>query len=155
MYEFITTTERDFSTLWRLRLVTMKPIIENFYLWDNAIEKKKLKECLYKRDMDLIQFNEETVGMYSANIYPDSIGVLDLQILNKYQGQGHGSFVLSQLIKLSIKLMLPIRLSVFKNTPAVNFYKKHSFVEIDNRGSTLFLEWSPFIKASEKLCLDY
>ena len=104
----------------------------------NDIAYDEVLRWVYKKittfidDYKRIVINKETVGFFHF-YYQREVDMFELDdfyILDKYQNQGIGSYILNDLLAKTKK---PIFLYVFiKNKKAIALYKRHNFIIIEN-----------------------
>ena len=106
----------------------------NFGGWSDPISKKRFFKALTDGFIQLFFLEEEFVGYVSFNEElneKDSYLINDIHVGKDFQRKGYGleilNFVESKLIELNAKR---IKLLVFKDTSAVNFYIKNGFKEM-------------------------
>ena len=72
------------------------------------------------------------VGYVSFNVEkndPSSYLINDIHIVSEFQGQGYGTEILNY-VKLTCKGAKQLKVFVFQENPALNFYVKNGFKEI-------------------------
>lgn len=133
VYTLRTATPDDLQFLYRVSAEAMCPVVEALHgsgKQDKEKEFRKYKENFEPEKIQVIQFNGKDIGRLRVVRSPESIYIGGIQILPEFQGKGVGSAIVSDLIKESHKLHIPITLEVHDvNTRAMAFYKKYGFVE--------------------------
>ena len=78
---------------------------------------------------------DKVIGYIGAWIIDDSCEVINFVVDKSYQHQGNGQALFNELVKLALdKKALYICLEVrISNQPAINFYYKNGFKEINRR----------------------
>ena len=92
-----------------------------------------------------ILLHNETVGFFAFGELDDRIGGISIQIIDKAQNMGIGSFYLNKIISLSKKSGKPIFLKVFKSNPAQNLYKRFGFKTYDETPSHYLMRYDPIM----------
>ena len=90
-----------------------------------------------------ILFNNETVGFLAYDEQEDKIDGISIQIIEKAQNKGVGSFYLNHITLLSKKNKNPIFLKVFKSNPAKNLYERFGFIIYDETFSHYLMKYVP------------
>ena len=128
-------------------------------LFDHAMleeeEKKLLLEIqneAYKRHYEnadwekmhcIIEFDGKPVGTF-INFYDDEeIRLADIVIAKSHRGLGVGFAVIQGVQGEAENSKRPLRLHVEKTNPALQLYEQMGFRLLEDRGSHLFLEWTP------------
>ncbi|KAJ3389391.1 hypothetical protein HDU92_001077 [Lobulomyces angularis] len=95
--------------------------------WREFKEENPLYLCIFDKDDN----NKLVAFCYYQITYEEDEKVIycyELQVVKRYQNEGLGKFLMSELEKLSKELKLNILLTVFKNNfVALNFYKSLGF----------------------------
>ncbi len=77
-----------------------------------------------------------SLSMHCANLY-----IRDIQITEKYTGQGIGTWVISQITSIAKKRNLQsIRLKVFNDNPAKSLYQRLGFLVVGSEPNLLRME---------------
>ena len=92
---------------------------------------------------DLILLVEEPIGRLYLEVMKDEIRIIDIALLPEYRGRGIGSILLNDILDRAASDDLCVRIHVEQFNPALNLYKRLGFVELEERGVYLFLEWRP------------
>ena len=112
-----------------------KLFLENFGGWSDLVSQEKFFKVLAEGYVKLFFLKNSFIGYISFNQEENnkhSYLIHDIHILKEFQGKGYGTkilnFVISKCKELKAK---QIKLFVFKNNPATEFYKKNDFKEIE------------------------
>ena len=70
---------------------------------------------------------------------------MPIQIIDKAQNMGVGSFYLHHIISLSEKNKTPIFLKVFKSNPAKNLYEKFGFYVYEETQPQYLMRYDPAV----------
>ena len=73
----------------------------------------------------IIVEGEKSIGCMTAIVHPDHIWIDQLYISPKFQRNGIGSEALRMVISEANGLRVPVRLSVIRTNPALDFYLRH------------------------------
>ncbi|HEX8265605.1 MAG TPA: GNAT family N-acetyltransferase [Pyrinomonadaceae bacterium] len=91
----------------------------------------------------IITVENKPVGRQYVDRGEGEILLVDLALLPEFCNRGIGTILLKKLCSESEQTAKPLRLYAIKfNESALRFYKRLGFVEIDDTGVYLFLEWS-------------
>jgi ribosomal protein S18 acetylase RimI-like enzyme len=102
---------------------------------------KEMCQSTFKK----IFLQDELVGFFAFDELDDKIGGVMIQMLEKAQGKGVGSFYLEHLTALSNNNNKPILLQVFKSNPAKYLYEKYGFKTYDESVSHYQMRYDPTI----------
>jgi GNAT superfamily N-acetyltransferase len=107
--------------------------LENFGGWSDEVSEKKLLEVAKTGTVQLF-FEENTfIGYVSFNIEKEnskSCLINDIHIKKEHQRKGFGAQILQFVIKKAKELHYnQLKVFVFRNNPAINFYQKNGFKE--------------------------
>ena len=123
MVTFKPTT--DLAKAARYTLTNMQPYYQQYSVeWDAAEIEKMTAELV---NLDILLAGEP-VGVIRLSFGNESCYLRDLQIDQGYQNQGIGSQAIAEADRLAREHCLPLlKLRVFKNSPAVQLYKRQGF----------------------------
>lgn len=116
---------KNLASAAELTLANMRSYYEQYSVeWDSVKIEKMTRELI---NFDIL-FEGEPVGIIRLSFDDEGCHLRDLQVDERYQGRGIGSQALAQAEKLAREAKAnTLRLKVFKNSPAVNLYKKTGF----------------------------
>lgn len=115
----------------------MKELFEhNFGGWSDDVSKNKFFDVVSLGFVELFFLNEQFVGYVSFNVEvnnTESILINDIHIIKEFQQKGYGSQILDFVIIKAHELKCNrLKLFVFENNSAIEFYKKRGFEEIEH-----------------------
>jgi len=123
-FEFIQATKEDRDYLLQLRKLTMVAHFEKSGLFltdaEHAFRLDDDYDCSH-----LIIINNEKIGTLKCKVCEDKLEIMQIQIDPDFQGQGLGRQVMEQVLKESTSKL--VELSVLKENPAINLYKRLGF----------------------------
>ena len=112
-----------------------KLFLNNFGGWSDEVSKKRFFEALSNGYVKLFFLKNSFIGYVSFNPEKKNLNsylINDIHTVKEFQGKGYGTeilnFVISKCKELNIK---QIKVFVFKENPAINFYKENGFKEIE------------------------
>ena len=114
----------------------MKPYVELTHRWDQG----KFRESFSPEDTQIIQFNNQDIGMLKVEQRDEYIYLGDIQIKREFQRRGIGSQIINDLIQKSNSKALPIRLRVLKGNPAMKLYQRLGFTVVNEFNNCYELE---------------
>lgn len=146
-FSFVNTSEEDFSDYLNIKRNCYKNYVDQYFggwiedvqikMNRDAFDKARKQSCFCKIILD-----GETVGFFGYGELEDRIDEITIQMLEKAQNYGVGSYYLGEITKLSDKTDKPIFLKVFKSNPAQNLYKRFGFKIYDESMSHYFMRYS-------------
>jgi GNAT superfamily N-acetyltransferase len=94
-------------------------------------------------DFQLILKGDEAIGRLYVDRRSDEIRLIDIALLPEFQGEGTGSGLLETLLDEARQTGLPLRIHVEKFNPALRWYGRLGFRQIEDKGVYFFMEWTP------------
>lgn len=94
-------------------------------------------------DFQLVLKGDEAIGRLYVDRRSDEIRLIDIALLPDFQGEGTGSGLLKALLDEACQMDLPLRIHVEKFNPALRWYERLGFRQIEDKGMYLFMEWTP------------
>ena len=134
----------DFDFLWRLQCEAMRPNVERqFGPWDEKFQRELFDESTKPEVHEIIDFDREPIGCQWVRALPDALELERLQLLPGFQGRGIGTLVMQRLIEKANAAGLPVRLQVFRTSPAGRFYARLGFRALGESESHTSMERPP------------
>ena len=93
-------------------------------------------------DFQLVLKGDEAIGRLYVDRRSDEIRLIDIALLAGFQGEGTGSGLLEALLDEARQMDLPLRIHVEKFNPALRWYERLGFRQIEEKGVYLFMEWT-------------
>ena len=94
-------------------------------------------------DFQLVLKGDEAIGRLYVDRCSNEIRIIDIALLPDFQGKGTGSGLLEALLDEARQFDLPLRIHVEKFNPALRWYERLGFRQIEDKGVYLFMEWTP------------
>ena len=96
-----------------------------------------------RSDFLLICQNNKNIGRIYIDRDEKTICLIDITLLPEYRNQELGSQILKELIQEAKSQQKKIVIHVEKFNPAYNWYLKHGFQQIEDKGVYQYMEWRP------------
>jgi ribosomal protein S18 acetylase RimI-like enzyme len=125
-YYLKSATVNDIDFIYDLRMKTMKPFFESTFGWKDKEQYKYAAD--YLEQTNIICNARNNIGVVKVLENSNYIELHQIQILPEYQKLGIGSRIIESIIHRANETMLPIKLMVMKNNPAITIYEKMGFV---------------------------
>ncbi len=93
----------------------------------------------------VIMQNDTPVGRLYLARWPHELRLIDITLLPEYRGQGIGSALMQDILNEGMHYARPVRIHVEKFNPALRWYQRFGFTELEDRGIYWFLEWMPAV----------
>jgi ribosomal protein S18 acetylase RimI-like enzyme len=123
-FEFIQATENDKAYLLDLRHLTMVEHFEKSGLFlsdeEHEFRLNDFYECSY-----LVLYSNELIGALKYCEHIDRVEIMQIQIQPSFQGKGFGRKIIEQIMADAKNKF--VELSVLKENPALNLYKRLGF----------------------------
>ena len=124
-----------------------KYVDEYFGGWVDDIQRKMNRDAFDKeRSQSFFRkllIHGEVVGFFAFDELHDKIEGVTIQMIEKAQNKGVGSFCLQHIVSLSEENHKPIFLRVFMTNPAQNLYKTFGFEVYDQTYSHYLMRYDP------------
>ncbi len=94
----------------------------------------------------LILKNQQCIGRIYLDRDEDSICLIDVAILPNHHRQGIGTAILKELLTEAQLSQKKVMIHVENFNPAYQWYEKHGFRQIEDKGVYQYMEWYPIPK---------
>ncbi|MDK2952604.1 MAG: hypothetical protein PWQ77_2269 [Kosmotogales bacterium] len=147
-FSLSTVSKNDFEDYLNVKRSCYKKYVDEYYggwVEDFQIKmngdsfRKTLKISCFQK----ILLDGSIVGFWGYDEMEDKINSTSIQLIEKAQNKGVGSFFLKELVSLSDRTNKPIFLRVFKSNPAQNLYKRFGFIIYDEIPSHFLMRYDP------------
>ena len=129
----------DLDFIWRLRQVTMRPVIEASYGWDEATQRGYAQESLLGT---IVLVGDEPAGVMTLADWGDQLHLVWMAVAPHAQRRGLGSALIEYCQRRARELSKPLTLQVLQNNPAVKLYERYGFEVYDRSGPhRLLMRW--------------
>lgn len=134
-------TDLDGKWLYDLYCLTMRKPVEETWGWDEAFQKNGFKTNLRPTKFSIAVVGDNDVGAYLLNEEPGYYWLEMMLIAPAWQRKGLGGQIIKNLQVLAGQNNRPIRLSVIKINPVMEFYTRFDFEVYDEDQSFFKLVW--------------
>ncbi|MCB9979705.1 MAG: GNAT family N-acetyltransferase [Rhodospirillales bacterium] len=121
-------TEDDFEFFRQLHHDTMKPLVTEYFGWDEEEQKEMQRKGFTLGRMQIIYADEIKVGCMQITNHENSIELEKIYISPECQGKGIGSSILNNLLTDASEQGKDVILSVLKNNKARDLYERLGFI---------------------------
>ncbi len=145
--------DQDF--LWWLHRETMRTYIDLAHDWNDDAQREHF---LYRFDPDslnIVEFTQFPIGYVSIQRHEDHISLSGIEIAPEFQNRGIGTYLIENLLDASAHLGLPVRLAVFKVSPARRLYERLGFNYIGETTAYFLMNRSPIRRSFPRPDLLY
>ncbi|MCA9922365.1 MAG: GNAT family N-acetyltransferase [Anaerolineales bacterium] len=94
-------------------------------------------------NFDLILLDDQPIGRLYLEHRPDEFRIIDIALLKEYRRQGIGSYLLKKVLDDANTAVLPVRIHVEHNNPAMKLYRRLGFRRIGDEGVYFLMERVP------------
>lgn len=91
---------------------------------------------------DVIERDGLPIGRLYVARWPREIRVVDIALIAQVRGQGVGTRLLGELLDEARQEGKTVTIHVEHTNPALRFYERLGFRQVEDKGVYLFLEWS-------------
>lgn len=121
--------DQDLDFTYKIKKNALQEYLEMLWGWNEKAQKNFHKKQFKKEHFQIIELHHESIGYLEIERYEDHIFLANLMILQRFQGQGIGRFIMEDLIKHNPNIQLEV-LKV--NQRAIQFYKGFGFGIVDD-----------------------
>ena len=101
------------------------------------------QEQFKQANFDLVLLAGEPIGRLYLDHRRDELRIIDIALLPEYRRRGIGSRLLQQVLAEADTAVLPVRIHVEHNNPALKLYHRLGFRRIGDQGVYFLMEWTP------------
>jgi ribosomal protein S18 acetylase RimI-like enzyme len=101
------------------------------------------REHYYPATFDVIEVDGASAGRLYVARWEDEIRIVDIALLPEHRGEGIGTALLHDLLDEGARTGKRVSIHVERNNPALRFYERLGFVQVEDRGIYLLLEAAP------------
>ncbi len=92
---------------------------------------------------DLLLLGGEPAGRLYIDRRDDEIRVIDIALLAQHRGSGVGSDLMNDILAEAQEVGKPVRIHVERFNPALRFYHRLGFEQVEDQGVYYLMEWRP------------
>jgi len=96
-----------------------------------------------KAEKLIIYKHQNNIGRIYIDRDETSICLIDVALLPEYKYQGIGTQLLKEVLHEAQSAKLKVMIHVENFNPAYIWYKKHGFVQVEDKGVYQYMEWYP------------
>ncbi len=135
-------TNEDGIWLYKLYRLTLYDAIDRTWGWNDEFQEKAFNDQLHPLKFQVIEQNSNTIGAYLVTEKPDHYWLEMLLICSQYQQQGYGRATMKKLQLIAEQKAMPLKLSVIKANPVMDFYLRLGFKVYDQSDEFFELSWN-------------
>ena len=94
----------------------------------------------------IVETADGPIGRLYVQRRDDEIRVVDIALLPEARGRGIGGALMQKVLEEARELNVPCRVHVEADNPAMRFYRRLGFREIDENGVYRLMEWTAEIR---------
>ncbi len=139
--QLIKGTPSDQDWLYSLFRSTMQQHITIAWGWDEQFQKESFNTSLPAANFKILTEKDKKIGGFYLSDKSDHI-VLDMILVEpSLQRKGYGLFMMEAIKQESKSKKKPIRLSVLKSNPAIEFHKACGYATTDSDSQSVKMQW--------------
>lgn len=139
LYTLRPATLDDLGPMMAIGHEGLRPYVELYRGWDPHREEAGFREHFEPARISIIQIDGEDVGYIKVNDDGEYLFVEGIYIHRDARSKGLGTMVLRDL---ALSTQKALRLTVYKNNPALQLYHRLGFVEISEDEQQVTMESS-------------
>lgn len=112
---------------YRLFKLNLQQFIADTWGWNEIFQRHSFMANLPASSFIIASLDAEDIGGYCLMHKTDHLILEMLLLAPQHQGKGFGSRMMQQVLEQSAQQNIPVMLSVLKNNPAHQFYRKLGF----------------------------
>jgi ribosomal protein S18 acetylase RimI-like enzyme len=132
-YRPLAESDREFCI--RVHHLSMRAYVEPLWGWDEILQNRLALDFLKHQNAvhEIALVGESPIGYLSYQDTPEVLFLNKLHLHPDYQGRGHGSEIMSRLIRMADSTRKSLELSVLAtNSRARSFYERHGFRTVES-----------------------
>lgn len=133
----------DEAWLWQLYLTNLRRYVESTWGWDDEIQEKGFKESLGITNFMIVLEGISRVAAFCAKEQSECLWLHMLLVEPSCQRRGVGRYSMEYLQSRSNTLKLPLRFSVMKVNPVMQFYKTLGYSEYKQDEHCVYFQKMP------------
>lgn len=131
----------DQDWLFELFRRTMQNYIDKAWGWDELLQREGFITSLPVRNFQILLCNNERVGSYHLTQRKDHLLLDMILVAPERQREGFGHYLMERVKENSRTKGLPVRLSVLKTNPAVQFHLAAGFQLVEEDSHSFRMAW--------------
>jgi ribosomal protein S18 acetylase RimI-like enzyme len=131
----------DLDFIWRLRTITMKPLIETTGEWIESTQRRYAQDSLKG---EIVLVDNAPVGVITIADWGDQLHLVWMAIHPDFQRRGLGRKLIEHAQDQARQASKPLSLQALRENPAVKLYMKCGFnvYDVQEQGK-LLMRWIP------------
>lgn len=137
-------TEADRAFLWALLRDALGPHVEATYgAWDEDWQRAHFEQTTDPAAHEIVELEGERIGCLRLERFADHLALHRILLRPEHQGCGLGAVLVEQVLAAARRAGLPVRLRVFRVSPAVRFYERLGFARVGETDTHFVYERPP------------
>jgi GNAT superfamily N-acetyltransferase len=125
-------TDADYELIYKILRASLGPYVEQtFGSWDEETQRRRFEEVTRVEDQQILELRGETAGCLCLKESAEELRLARLFILPQFQNRGSGTRIMEEIVELSDRKKLPVRLRVLRVNPARRLYDRSGFQVIE------------------------
>lgn len=131
----------DQDWLFDLFRLTMQNYIDKAWGWDELLQREGFITSLPVRNFQILLCDDQRVGSYHLTHRKDHLLLDMILVAPERQREGFGRYLMERIKENSRTRGLPVRLSVLKTNPAVQFHLASGFQLVEEDPHSFRMAW--------------
>lgn len=134
----------DFPFAEAIYIEAMRPLMEQLGCWDEPMRRAAIRRSFKTADSWIIIAHSTEIGWMQVTERDADYNLAQLQILERYCGNGIGSKIIEDLMAKAKHAGKSVSLSAVRTNRAIQLYRRMGFKFIDEHASPILdMVWEP------------
>ena len=136
-------SDSDLEFLYLLLKRSLGPHVEATYgPWDEQWQRTRFLETTDPSEHRVVEFNGQPIGCMLVEETSEALQLHRVLLLPEHQNRGIGSTLVHELVERAVDRGKPVRLQVFRVSPAVRFYARLGFRPVGETETHVLMEYA-------------
>ena len=144
-------TIKDRDLVFVIKKNSLQPYIAQIWGWDEEDQINRHRSNFSPENILIIKQFNNPIGIIEIIEYFNSIELINIELINKYQNLGIGGQCLDYIQSYALQKNKPVKLRVLSiNKKAYRFYSRKGFIKTEILKPHIKMIWTPQNKFSNK-----
>ena len=120
-----------------------KEQLDSFLQMQYTAQHNYYQEHYAEAAFDIILLNQQAIGRLYVDMWEKEIRIVDIALLPEFRNKGIGRAILEDILAKGADTGKSVSIHVEKLNPALRFYKRLGFHQVDDVSVYYLMKWSP------------